>query len=223
MLQDIFNLRLILYIIIAIFILIALSNIAIWFQAKVSGLNVTLLEIIFMKFRKVPAKLIIENNIMAVKAGLELSTANLEAHYLSGGNVGRVTKALIAADKANIDLTFNKATAIDLAGENVLWAVETAVTPHETELEEFTVSTSDKYSVKLRGKIYLRVKIDKLIGGESEGKLKKDISSEITSMVTNISKIELTNKLEHIEEEICKSSVANKSKFELVGIKMIKE
>ena len=92
------------------------SSLSLWVQALVSGARVGLLNIIFMRFRKVPPKLIVESKIMAVKAGLAISSNDLESHYLAGGNVMRVVQALIAADKANIELNFNRAAAIDLAG-----------------------------------------------------------------------------------------------------------
>ena len=89
------------------------SSISLWVQALVSGAHVGLLNIAFMRFRKVPPKLIVTSKIMAVKAGLDLTTDALESHFLAGGNVSRVIQALIAADKANIDLGFNRAAAID--------------------------------------------------------------------------------------------------------------
>ena len=95
------------------------SSISLWIQALVSGAHVGLFNIVFMRFRKVPPKLIIETKIMATKAGIEISTDALESHNLAGGDVMRVVQALIAADKANIDLNFNRAVAIDLAGRNV--------------------------------------------------------------------------------------------------------
>ena len=105
--------------IVAIFVFVG-SSVALWVQALVSGARVGLLNIIFMRFRKVPPKLVVESKIMAVKAGLDISTNDLESHFLAGGNVLRVVQALIAADKANIELNFNRAAAIDLAGRNVL-------------------------------------------------------------------------------------------------------
>jgi uncharacterized protein YqfA (UPF0365 family) len=87
------------------------SFVSLWIQALVSGARVGLLNIVFMRFRKVPPKMIVEAKIMAVKAGLEISTDNLESHFLAGGNVLRVVQSLIAADKANIELDFNRAAA----------------------------------------------------------------------------------------------------------------
>ena len=109
------------------------SSVSLWIQALVSGARVGLLNIIFMRFRKVPPKMIVEAKIMAVKAGLEISTDNLESHFLAGGNVLRVVQSLIAADKANIELDFNRAAAIDLAGRDVLEAVQMSVNPKVIE------------------------------------------------------------------------------------------
>ena len=105
------------------------SAISLWMQALVSGAPVGLLNIVFMRFRKVPPKLIVDCNIMATKTGIKISIDELESHFLAGGNVLRVIQALIAADKANIPLPFKRAAAIDLAGRNVLEAVQMSVNP----------------------------------------------------------------------------------------------
>ncbi|MBT4288919.1 MAG: UPF0365 family protein, partial [Deltaproteobacteria bacterium] len=88
------------------------TSISLWIQALVSGAKVGLFNIIFMRFRKVPPKLVVQSKIMAVKAGIEISTDNFESHFLAGGNISRVVQSLIAADKANIELDFNRAAAI---------------------------------------------------------------------------------------------------------------
>ncbi len=122
------------------------SYIALWIQALVSGAKVGLINIIFMRFRKVPPKLIVESKIMAVKAGMEIPTDSLESHYLAGGNVSRVIQALIAADKANIDLSFNRAAAIDLAGRDVLEAVQMSVNPKVIETPMVAAMAKDGIS-----------------------------------------------------------------------------
>ena len=116
-----------------VFIYFVGSAISLWVQALVSGAAVGLFNIVFMRFRKIPPKMIVNAKIMAVKAGLEISTNDLESHYLAGGDVMRVVQALIAADKANIDLIFNRGAAIDLAGRNVLEAVQMSVNPKVIE------------------------------------------------------------------------------------------
>ncbi|MHC4608535.1 MAG: flotillin-like FloA family protein, partial [Planctomycetota bacterium] len=100
-----------------------------WLQAALSGARVPIFQLVFMSLRKVNAKTVVNSRIMGVKAGIELSTNKLEAHYLAKGNVPRVVQSLVAADKAKIPLSFEQAAAIDLAGRDVLEAVQTSVRP----------------------------------------------------------------------------------------------
>jgi uncharacterized protein YqfA (UPF0365 family) len=144
------------------------SSITLWIQALVSGARVGLLNIIFMRFRKVPPKMIVEAKIMAVKAGLEISTNNLESHFLAGGNVLRVVQSLIAADKANIELDFNRAAAIDLAGRDVLEAVQMSVNPKVIETPLVAAMAKDGIQLKAISLITVRANIDRLVGGAGE-------------------------------------------------------
>jgi len=144
------------------------SAISLWLQALVSGGRVGLLNIIFMRFRKVPPKLIVESKIMAVKAGIEISTNSLESHFLAGGNVLRVVQALIAADKANIALDFNRAAAIDLAGRNVLEAVQMSVNPKVIETPMVSAVAKDGIQLKAISRVTVRANIDRLVGGAGE-------------------------------------------------------
>jgi uncharacterized protein YqfA (UPF0365 family) len=129
---------------------------------------VGLLNIVFMRFRKVPPKMIVEAKIMAVKAGLEITTDNLESHFLAGGNVLRVIQSLIAADKANIDLDFNRAAAIDLAGRDVLEAVQMSVNPKVIETPLVAAMAKDGIQLKAISRITVRANIDRLVGGAGE-------------------------------------------------------
>jgi len=144
------------------------SYFSLWIQALVSGAYVGLLNIIFMRFRKVPPKLIVEARIMAVKAGLEVSPNDLESHFLAGGNVLRVVQALIAADKANIELSFNRAAAIDLAGRNVLEAVQMSVNPKVIETPLVAAVAKDGIQLKAISRVTVRANIDRLVGGAGE-------------------------------------------------------
>ncbi len=144
------------------------SAISLWIQALVSGAHVGLINIVFMRFRKVPPKLIVESKIMAVKAGLEIPTNDLESHYLAGGDVLRVVQALIAADKANIDLKFNRAAAIDLAGRNVLEAVQMSVNPKVIETPLVAAMAKDGIQLKAISRVTVRANIDRLVGGAGE-------------------------------------------------------
>ena len=132
------------------------SYIALWLQALVSGAKVGLINIIFMRLRKVPPKLVVESKIMAVKAGIEIPTDSLESHFLAGGNVSRVVQALIAADKASIELTFNRAVAIDLAGRDVLEAVRMSVNPKIIETPLVTAMAKDGIQLKAISRVTVR-------------------------------------------------------------------
>ncbi len=144
------------------------SAISLWVQALVSGARVGLFNIIFMRFRKVPPKLIVESKIMSVKAGIDITTDDLESHYLAGGNVGRVIQSLIAADKANIELEFNRAAAIDLAGRDVLEAVQMSVNPKVIETPLVAAMAKDGIQLKALSRVTVRANIDRLVGGAGE-------------------------------------------------------
>lgn len=159
------------------------SSIKLWIQALVSGAHVGLLNIVFMRFRKVPPKLIIESKIMAVKAGIPVDTDALESHYLAGGNVTRVVQALIAADKANIDLPFNRAAAIDLAGRNVLEAVQMSVNPKVIETPKIAAMAKDGIQLKAISRVTVRANIDRLVGGAGEDTILARVGEGIVSTI----------------------------------------
>ncbi|MFC1877857.1 flotillin-like protein FloA [Thermodesulfobacteriota bacterium] len=144
------------------------SAISLWVQALVSGARVSLISIVFMRFRKVPPKLIVNVKIMAAKAGLDISTNDLESHFLAGGDVMRVAQALIAADKASIELNFNRAVAIDLAGRNVLEAVQMSVNPKVIETPLVAAMAKNGIQLKAIARVTVRANIDRLVGGAGE-------------------------------------------------------
>ncbi len=144
------------------------SAFSLWIQALISGAKVGLLNIVFMRFRKVPSKLIVQAKIMAEKTGLSISTDDLESHFLAGGNVMRVVQALIAADKANIPLPFKRAAAIDLAGRNVLEAVQMSVNPKVIETPRVAAVAKDGIQLTALTRVTVRANIDRLVGGAGE-------------------------------------------------------
>ncbi|WP_321495304.1 flotillin-like protein FloA [uncultured Desulfobacter sp.] len=172
-----------------ILVYFAFSYIGLWIQALVSGARVGLFNIIFMRFRKVPPKLIVESKIMAVKAGIDIATDSLESHFLAGGNVSRVIQALIAADKANIDLPFNRAAAIDLAGRDVLEAVQMSVNPKVIETPIVAAMAKDGIQLKAISRVTVRANIDRLVGGAGEetilARVGEGIVTTIGSAVTH--------------------------------------
>jgi uncharacterized protein YqfA (UPF0365 family) len=148
----------------------------IWLRALASGVPVSVLNLIGMKLRKVPPATIVEAMIRLTKAGLEdVSTDDLESHYLAGGDVLSVCNALIAADKASIALTFKRAAAIDLAGRDVLDAVRTSVNPKVIDCPDpgkgrLTIDAVAKDGIQLKAKarVTVRANLDRLIGGATE-------------------------------------------------------
>lgn len=144
------------------------SPFSLWFQAAVSGANVKLINIVFMKFRKVPARLIVDAMITATKANIKVTSDQLEAHFLAGGNVIRVIQALVAASKAAISLSFERATAIDLAGRNVLEAVQMSVNPKVIQTPKVSAVAKDGIQLIATSRITVRANIDRLVGGAGE-------------------------------------------------------
>lgn len=159
------------------------SSISLWVQALVSGARVGLLNIVFMRFRKVPPKLIVESKIMSTKAGISISTDELETHYLAGGDVSRVIQSLIAADKANMELKFNQAAAIDLAGRDVLEAVQMSVNPKVIETPLVTAMAKDGIQLKAVSRITVRANIDRLVGGAGEETILARVGEGIVSTI----------------------------------------
>lgn len=145
-----------------------LVPIGIWFQALVSGVHTSLIQLVFMRFRKVPPTVIVNNMIYATKAGLKLSQNELEAHYLAGGHVNSVVNALISAEKANMNLDFKTATAIDLAGRDVLKAVQTSVNPKVIDTPPVAAVAKDGIQLIAKARVTVRTNIKQLVGGAGE-------------------------------------------------------
>jgi len=162
-----------------------------WFQAFLSGANVKLLSIIAMRFRKVNPSVIVINKIRLVKSGIEgVSTDDLETHYLAGGNVGNVVSALIAAAKANIELHWGVGTAIDLAGRNILEAVNTSVNPKvidcpDPRLGRATIDAVAKDGIQLRARarVTVRTNLSRLVGGATEETIVARVGEGIVSSI----------------------------------------
>lgn len=158
-----------------IFFVIVGQFLNLWIQAITSGAQVSILSLIAMRLRKVDPRVIVLSRIRAVQAGLNISTRQLESHYLSGGNVPRVITALIAADRAKINLPFDTACAIDLAGRDILDAVHTSVNPKVIDCpdpakgrETIDAVAQDGIQLKVKARITVRTNIARLVGGATE-------------------------------------------------------
>jgi uncharacterized protein YqfA (UPF0365 family) len=158
-----------------IFLMLVGKYLMLWFQAKLSGAPVGIGEIIGMQFRKVDPRVIVLSRIRAVKAGINVSTAQLETHYLSGGRVPTVVTALIAAKSAKIELPWDVSCAIDLAGRDILDAVQTSVNPKVIDVpapssgrNTIDAVAQDGIQLKAKARVTVRANIARLIGGATE-------------------------------------------------------
>lgn len=162
----------IVFIIVLAFVLLLvffyLVPINLWFQCVLNGVRISLVQLIFMRWRKVPPAIIVNAMINSKKAGLNLSSDLLEAHYLAGGHVRSVVNALISADKANIALDFNTATAIDLAGRDVLDAVQMSVNPKVLDTPSVAAVASNGIQLIVKARVTVRANIRQLVGGAGE-------------------------------------------------------
>ncbi|MDR0536937.1 MAG: flotillin-like protein FloA [Tannerellaceae bacterium] len=155
-----------------------------WISAKVSGVNISLIQLFLMRIRKVPPGVITRAMIEAYKAGLKFLTRDeLEAHYLAGGHVERVVHALVSASKANIDLSFKMATAIDLAGRDVFLAVQMSVNPKVIDTPPVTAVAKDGIQLIAKARITVRANIKQLVGGAGEETILARVGEGIVSSI----------------------------------------
>jgi uncharacterized protein YqfA (UPF0365 family) len=149
-------------------ILLFFVPVGLWLSARFAGVEVGISELLGMRLRRVPPSVIINPKISAIKAGLELDTGQMEAHYLAGGDVGRVVQAIISADRANIELPWRRATAIDLAGRDVLEAVRVSVNPKVIQTGRVSAVAKDGIELISVARVTVRANIDRLVGGAGE-------------------------------------------------------
>lgn len=168
---------------ILIFILNYFVPLGLWLTAYFSGVRVSLFSMIGMRLRKVPPARIIKPQINATKAGLALKIPELEAHYLAGGNVDKVVMALISADKANIELSFQRGTAIDLAGRDVLEAVRVSVNPKVIETPKVAAVAKDGIQLVALARVTVRANIERLVGGAGEETILARVGEGIVSTI----------------------------------------
>jgi uncharacterized protein YqfA (UPF0365 family) len=154
--------------IVLFFIFLYFFPISLWITARVSGVSVGLFEMVFMRIRKVPVRVVVDSLITATKAGLKVTSTDLETHYLAGGNVPKVIRALISAEKANIVMDFKQATAIDLAGRDVFEAVQISVNPKVITTPKVAAVAADGIQVIAIARVTVRASISQLIGGAGE-------------------------------------------------------
>ncbi len=199
----------------------------VWVRALMSGARVSVASLVGMKLRRVPPSLIVDARIRLIKAGLSLSTDMLEAHYLAGGNVINVVQGLISADKAGIDLGFQKAAAIDLAGRDVYESVRTSVIPKVIDCPDPTKSqvtmldavAKDGIRLLVKARVTVRTNLEQLVGGAGEDTIIARVGQGIVSAIGSSSSYkEVLENPDHISRRVLDSGLDSQTAFEIVSI-----
>ena len=190
-----------------------------WIAAWASGAYVGLSTLIAMRLRRVPPATIVTARISAVKAGLEITLNDLEAHFLAGGNVVRVVNALISADKANIPLTFKRAAAIDLAGRDVLEAVKMSVIPKVIETPRIAAIAKNGIQLIAVSRVTVRTNIDRLVGGAGEETVIARVGEGMVSTIGSAeSHKHVLENPDHISKHILSRGLDAGTAFEILSI-----
>ncbi len=220
----------ILFILLAIVVVILLSVffyfLKVWVRAWMSGAYISLLNLIGMKLRNVAPTLIVDARIRAVKAGLPLTSDQLEAHYLAGGDVINVVQALIAADKANIELSFQRAAAIDLAGRDVYDAVRTSVNPKVIDCPDpakgaamLDAVARDGIRLLVKARVTVRANLARLVGGATEDTIIARVGQGIVSAIgSSPSYKNVLENPDEISKKVLNSGLDSQTAFEIVSI-----
>jgi len=190
-----------------------------WIAAKAAGAGVSMLSLIAMRLRRVPPDQIVNARINAVKAGLEVTVNQLEAHYLAGGRVALVVNSLISADKAGIPLPFQRAAAIDLAGRNVFEAVQMSVNPRVITTSKVTAVAKDGIQLAAVCRITVRTNIDRLVGGAGEETVLARVGEGVVATIgaAHDYKIVLENP-DSISKNVLKKGLDAGTAFEILSI-----
>lgn len=205
--------------IILLLIFLYFVPISLWITALFSGVRVGLLELVFMRIRKVPPSLIVNSMINATKAGIDLTTTELETHYLAGGNVPTVIKALISADKANIPLSFKQATAIDLAGRDVFEAVTTSVNPKVINTPNVAAVAQDGIQLIAKARVTVRANIMQLVGGAGEETILARVGEGIvTSIGSSVSHKSVLENPDMISKLVLQKGLDAGTAYEILSI-----
>ena len=191
-----------------------------WISARVSGVRISLIQLFLMRIRKVPPQVIVRAMIEAHKAGLKTITRDeLEAHYLAGGHVERVVHALVSASKANIDLGFQMATAIDLAGRDVFEAVQMSVNPKVIDTPPVPAVAKDGIQLIAKARVTVRANIRQLVGGAGEDTILARVGEGIVSSIgSSESHKQVLENPDSISKLVLKKGLDSGTAFEILSI-----
>ncbi|MDY0124545.1 flotillin-like protein FloA [Sulfurimonas sp.] len=205
--------------IVGFFILLWFFPVTLWFQALISGVRINLIQLVLMRWRKVPPSTIVMAMITGTKAGLTMDANALEAHYLAKGNVTKVVNALISADKANIPLDFKMAAAIDLAGRDVFEAVQMSVNPKVINTPPVSAVAKDGIQLIAKARVTVRANIKQLVGGAGEETVLARVGEGIVSSIGSSSshKSVLENP-DNISRVVLEKGLDSGTAFEILSI-----
>ncbi|WP_409297609.1 flotillin-like protein FloA [Peribacillus sp. SCS-26] len=216
------NIMLLIIIIAAVILLAVLLTfvpVMLWISALAAGVRVSIFTLIGMRLRRVIPSRVINPLIKAHKAGIDVSTNQLESHYLAGGNVDRVVNALIAAHRANIELPFERSAAIDLAGRNVLEAVQMSVNPKVIETPFIAGVAMNGIEVKAKARITVRANIDRLVGGAGEETVIARVGEGIVSTIgSSDSHKKVLENPDMISQTVLSKGLDSGTAFEILSI-----
>lgn len=207
-------------VIVVVFLFLYYVPILLWFSALVSGVRISLIQLILMRIRKVPPGVIVRALIEAYKAGLsEIKRDELEAHYLAGGHVESVVHALVSAAKANIDLNFQMATAIDLAGRDVFEAVQMSVNPKVIDTPPVAAVAKDGIQLIAKARVTVRANIKQLVGGAGEETVLARVGEGIVSSIgSSISHKAVLENPDSISKVVLEKGLDAGTAFEILSI-----
>ncbi len=206
-------------IIIVLAVLFTFVPVMLWISAIAAGVRVSIFTLIGMRLRRVAPSRVINPLIKASKAGLNVTTNQLESHYLAGGNVDRVVNALIAAHRANIDLTFERCAAIDLAGRDVLEAVQMSVNPKVIETPFIAGVALNGIEVKAKARITVRANIERLVGGAGEDTVIARVGEGVISTIgSSESHTTVLENPERISQTVLSKGLDAGTAFEILSI-----
>ncbi|MFA7466845.1 MAG: flotillin-like protein FloA [Desulfotomaculaceae bacterium] len=193
--------------------------VGLWISALAAGVRVGIMTLIGMRLRRVPPARIVNPLIKADKAGLDISVNQLEAHYLAGGNVDRLVDALIASARADIKLPFERAAAIDLAGRDVLEAVQMSVNPKVVQTPWISAVAKDGIEVKVVARVTVRANIDRLVGGAGEETILARVGEGVvTSVGSSITHKAVLENPDSISKVVLAKGLDSGTAFEILSI-----
>ena len=206
-------------IVILVVVFLSLVPIGLWITARSSGVPVTMGSLVAMRFRRVNPRHIVYALIKSHQAGIQIASSDLESHFLSGGDVNQVVDALIAAERANIDLTFQQAAAMNLAGRNVFEAVQVSVNPKVINTPTIAAVAKNGIEVKVIAKVTVRANIERLVGGAGEETIIARVGEGIVTTVgSSHTHAEVLENPDNISQTVLEKGLDSGTAFEILSI-----